>query len=253
MVVLMDPQFGIVAVLDALGVSSYSIDEARKFISQKDQLLEELKKLEPEFTAIAKQFLLIPGEDVSPPNITVFGDTLVLDWNTQTVDKSVKLFPIVALYLQHIVVKGMLNGILFRGAISIGEYLSDGKSTILGPAMSDAYSWSEETDWFGVIFTPHFRMVLGYMLENTALTVKTENWCVLYSEVPFHNAKKEFFVISWPALVLAVPTGDSITSYAGLCKILSNKPIPKGTESKYENTLVFFKWYEKNKHTKITT
>jgi len=250
----MEPQFGIVAILDALGVSSYSITEAQDFISQKNLLLDEiLNKTSPQIAAIANSSLLEPKDGYEYPtlNIAVFGDTIILCWPTKNEDIAVKLFPAVATLLQRIITVGILRGILLRGAISIGQYLSDEKSTILGPAISDAYSWSEEADWFGVILTPHFRMVLGYMLENEALNIDTDIWAVPYS-VPLHNSKKDFYVIAWPAHFLSFQnTVNTLTPYASLCKMLSTKPIPKGTESKYENTLAFFKWYEQNIHAKI--
>jgi len=246
----MEPQFGIVAILDALGVSSYSITEAQDFLSQKDLLLDEIiNKTSPEIAAVVNQYMLKPedGCECPSPDIAVFGDTIILCWATKTEDIAIKIFPGVSLILQRIIAVGILRGILLRGAVSIGQYLGDGKSTILGPAISDAYSWSEEADWFGIILTPHFRLVLGYMLENDAFGVKTDAWAVLYP-VPLHNKIKEFFVIAWPAHFLSFPIpGGGLTTYAGLCKLLSTKPVPKGTESKYENTLAFFKWYEKKK------
>jgi hypothetical protein len=249
----MDPQFGIVAVLDALGVSSYSIKEAQDFISHKDRLINEItEKLSPAIAAMHSKTVRSPDEkyDFSQMQIAVFGDTVIICWPTKNEKEAIKLLPEVCLFLRYIIASGIVHGILFRGAVSIGDYLHDRKSTILGPAISDAYSWSEEADWIGIIFTPHFRMILGHMLENEKISSGTEQWCVLYP-VPLHNAIKELFAISWPAFFLSIPIeGKSLTPYGGLCKFLSSKPIPKGTESKYENTLAFFKWYEQNKHAK---
>jgi hypothetical protein len=52
-----------------------------------------------------------------------------------------------------IVATGLSRGILFRGAIAIGDYIETDHA-VLGPAVLDSAEWFEMPDMFGVIATP---------------------------------------------------------------------------------------------------
>lgn len=259
----MDKQFGFVAILDALGVSDYRIEECSSFISQKNKLLEELEKANSEISSIFTN-------EVSPTvsrsishhkfvfpkmTVTTFGDTIIICWSTGPGKEPLIMFPGIALWLQRAVVLGIKFGILLRGSISVGEYLVDGNTnntSILGPAIADANAWSGEADWFGVILTPHCRILLTTLLENEAMknatSLNTDQWCVKYS-VPLHQGKKELLTISWPLFFfINETTGPGLVR---LSELLSEFSIPKGVESKYENSIEFFKWFEETKSPKL--
>jgi hypothetical protein len=83
------------------------------------------------------------------------------------------------------------------------------------------------------------------MLENRDESIMPiELLCVKYP-VPLHNnkGKKELYAVSWPSLFL-LPRGTTPLGLYRLTKLLSKFDIPKGKESKYENSIDFFRKYE---------
>ena len=144
--------------------------------------------------------------------------------------------------------------------MAIGNYISDsyeGSYTIVGPVVSDARAWYEEADWAGIIVTPSCQFLLESHMAHASVNSTTrhinfEEWLVKY-DVPLKNkGKRALWAVAWPhdfldtvkknQQILIPPVGI----LAGLLwkEILSKKPAPKGIESKYTNTVEFFKWYE---------
>lgn len=62
-----------------------------------------------------------------------------------------------------------------RGATAYGDF-SCSANVMLGPAVDEAASWHEATDWFGVTLTPTARFKLGDQIPN--------EW-TRYSKIPF--------------------------------------------------------------------
>lgn len=246
-------QYGFVAILDALGVSNYKIEEASKFISEKNKLLNELAAEDNQLLSIfCKSDAASANPKISYPQMTIstFGDSIIICWPIEGVSRSEVVFPIVAWWLQKAVALGIKHQILLRGSVSIGKYLIDAtaaNTTILGPAIADANAWSQEADWFGIILTPHCQICLTNMLENPACVVPNEVLCVKYS-VPLrqNQGKNELYAISWPLHFLSGRAGN-----LGLIELttqLSELSIPKGVESKFENSITFFKCFEKENY-----
>lgn len=246
----MEKQFGFIAMLDALGVSNYKIDEASQFIRQKNALISELEKEADDITALFNNVIAEGKLEFPKMTIATFGDTLIICWPTDSPKDSLIKFPGIGRWLQGAIALGIKYGILLRGSISIGEYLIEGNTTILGPAIADANAWAEEADWFGVILTPHCQIFLTTLLDNKAMRETTkvngDYLCVKYP-VPTHNGKKDLFVISWPYFFLGRFKNREPGSVT-LSQLLSNHNIPKGVESKYENSIEFFTWYEEKKY-----
>jgi hypothetical protein len=247
----MEKRFGFVAILDALGVSNYTVNEASKFILKKNLLLNELEEENESLTSYIKNHMpdVVPPKDqINFPKTTVctFGDTIIICWSTENEHVTTFVAPGIFQWLQHAIVKGLRHGILLRGSVSLGEYLVDGDNTILGPAIADASLWSEQADWFGVILTPNCRLRMAQYFENSDLintSNNPENWCVKYP-VPLHEGIKDMMVVSWPQYFLETIEKEYLPGYAMVSHQLSKYSIPKGVESKFENTLQFFKWYE---------
>src|SRR5690606_14254177 len=62
-----------------------------------------------------------------------------------------------ALLLKRIILNGIENEVLIRGALSYGEYIEDISEhsvTVIGPAVADVAAWYEEAQWAGAIATP---------------------------------------------------------------------------------------------------
>jgi len=233
----MTPEFGIIVMLDALGASEFGITQAMEFIKRRDNLLSYLSE--------HQKSLHDKIPDATQPSVATFGDTLVVSWPTGE-EGVMKMLPGIAEWLRPAIRWGLAHGILLRGCVSYGEYIADG-ATILGPAIADAARWYEVADWFGVILTPKCQMRLISLIESAKLdpvkkNITFEQWFVQYA-VPLKDAKKDFWVISWPYDIWATDDGKVITPLGVLSTCLWDLPIPKGTESKYENTIDFFNWY----------
>jgi hypothetical protein len=134
---------------------------------------------------------------------------------------------------------------------------------LLGPVVADANNWCNTADWIGIMFTPNASLWLSSQIENEgnhekAAILKVINTFICQYPVPLKNNNntqynvEKLFVIGWPAFFhyMKIKKGASISSCFTpqhfFNKLLSDIPMPKGTESKYENTKKFFEWYKEN-------
>jgi|WetSurMetagenome_2_1015567.scaffolds.fasta_scaffold145951_1 hypothetical protein len=260
--ILMAIQTGFVAILDALGVSSYTIEEAEVFNSKKIQLLTALNEANIQnrstFELVSRRFNAEHDIQISFPEMTVttFGDSIIISWKIEEGVPPEYILPVVAIWIENAIFWGLHHHILLRGAISVGKCLIDNSAiantasntTIIGPAIADANAWAQEADWFGVILTPRCQLSLAKMLENRDNSIVPIDLLFVKYSVPLHNnqGKKELYAISWPSLFLFPPSGVPVIGLYGLTKKLSKFDIPKGKESKYENSIAFFKNFEEN-------
>ncbi|MEN6610815.1 MAG: hypothetical protein ABFC24_08225 [Methanoregulaceae archaeon] len=250
----MTQYFGFVAILDALGISNYKLEEASKFLINKNALLQELESHNLEITDYINKNILPSPNNIAFPKgvISTFGDTIIVHW---IIDPKIVnwVAPGIFLWLQRAIVRGIYHNILLRGAVSFGDYLVDGDASILGPALADAYAWSEQADWFGVLLTPNCKFAMSNFFDNPDLSeinYGREDWCVLYPEVPLHDGIKPMIVVSWPQFFLET-ANKNLDGSVIFSLLLGAFSIPKGVESKYENSLKFLKWYEKNIYPKF--
>ncbi|MEW8375851.1 MAG: hypothetical protein AB2722_18240 [Candidatus Thiodiazotropha sp.] len=234
--------FGFVALLDALGVSSYDIEAAKKFLGDRDWLLKQLEPLNKKFSEFE--------EEIPSPTIFSFGDTIIFTWNVGD-DRIMKGLVPVAEWLNLAVMLGLSRKMLLRGSLAVGKYIAF-ENTVIGPAVADAAAWYEDADWFGVTLTPTTEYHLISLIEtwdksNGSLDI--EKWFVEY-DVPRKGATcKRQWVLSWPYQAWA---SDKPPSPIGtLATILWDLPKPKGTEDKYRNTFEFYKWYGSNPHARL--
>jgi hypothetical protein len=248
-------QYGFVAILDALGVSSYKIDEASNFISEKNKLLSELANEENQLSTL---FCSVTDGNSRTPypqmTVTTFGDSIIVCWPISEEANLKVVFPIVAWWLQKAIALGIKHRILLRGSVSIGRYLVDNttaNTTILGPAIADANAWSQEADWFGTILTPYCQIFLTEILENLGCSVPNAILCVKFP-VPLRQNQgiKDLYSISWPLHFLSGRMKG--IGLIDLSTQLSALPIPKGVESKFENSINFFKQFENEEYPKIS-
>jgi hypothetical protein len=240
-----DIQYGFVAMLDVLGASLYDIQSAQQFIVNRDELLEELNSIESELSDF---------EDSLPsPRITTFGDTIVFTWAVGP-ERIMKALYGVGEWLRASVRWGIAHGMLLRGALSVGEFISE-ESTILGPAVADCASWYEAANWFGVILTPSAGLHMTSLAESSTRidalkSINYMKWFVEY-DVPLKGGKQIMWASSWPFDTWANHREGQVTPLEALTVLLWELPIPKGTESKCSNSIEFFKWFGHNITTKI--
>ena len=148
------PTRGIILMLDALGISSYSMDECKGLLAKLNQLKIKLnEKKEGALGILSFKFLL-------------FGDTLIIYMPIDLeIESAMTILTLACIQIDEIFDWGFKNKILFRGTIAIGDYLAD-DDFILGPAMFDANNWCEVADWFGIVFTPKSQLWIESMMEK---------------------------------------------------------------------------------------
>ena len=197
------------------------------------------------------------------PNFISFGDTLILTWEIDEKDISKCLIPI-SIWITATIAYSLSKKRLYRGALSIGKFVSDDKH-VIGPAIADAAAWYEEADWFGVILTPISKTYLLDAIEEWDRIkfleegISYKSFFVEYM-VPFKKAvEKSFWTIPWPisfydqkSFLNKLPEYSKLSPPKLLCKCLEDLPKPKGVQSKYSNSLTYFEWYGRNVFPKLS-
>lgn len=240
-------QFGIVALIDALGVSSYSIEDSKTFLSKKQLLLNFIETHKGILNSKHKDKRLTK---LNKPNVFTFGDTIIFLWELEKKDEYHFATVIVADWLRPFIYLGLKRNLYFRGAISIGEYVHDNKTTVIGPAIADAASWYEQSEWFGIAATPSF----NFYLERVEKVIdKVDNIDFFKSYVKYPVQCKggiyNLFSISWPFEFFNKTSTTTDEAHYSFVKYLypnqvnSKFYMPKGTENKYINSKEFFDFY----------
>jgi hypothetical protein len=226
----MKPAQGLIAILDALGASGFSETQTKHFIASRKAVLALLDAKLERVNALEK----------SRFSIYTFNDTIVLAYTTDDAPAHdvVVAFGIV---LRHFLVKSLEHQILFRGAVAIGKFKANPKTnTVLGPAVSDAASWYDKSDWIGVVATPRTSLLIE------KLEIKHGDMSRVVISYPVPTKSKEpiqLRAINWPKGFFIreySPVGKG-ENHRGKCiELLTQHAIPYGTESKYFNSLRFF-------------
>jgi hypothetical protein len=225
-------QNGMVAILDALGATDFGEPEIQRFMISRDLVLQALReKAEIVFS------------NVDPEAIATFtlNDTVIITLITDG-DPQLKDAEAFFKILRRFIADSLTNNILFRGAVSIGTfYLSKSTHTVMGQAVTDAAPWYEMADWIGVHATPRSNLIIEDWQDQ--LGERRSNFIVDW-DVPLVNGRiLRTKVVNWPRLFV-LPHGPfrkkGKTPRQHLLNLLINHLEPKGTESKYINTLAFF-------------
>lgn len=260
-------RYGVVAVLDALGVAVKTIAQSQAFFEDLDSILSEVER-----TTRPKNDNY-ENEDDYEFAYRTFGDTIIFTWSCQRKLeeneknqqlKVMQIIPIVGQYLSRFFCVALTKQILYRGSISFGEFLiSVDNNALIGPAIADAAHWYEKADWAGIIATPR----MGFTLKSLQLYMATKegknsnsNFILekhfIESNVPLKDKsgktviEPEIWALAWfdeyhnNVTIDKKEQGQSedkhhskvrFTKDFGLC------PITSGSESKYFNTAKFFK------------
>jgi hypothetical protein len=240
----LEEQFGIVLMIDVLGVSRYTLEECKQFVINQKDFLDMIDKM---------QGIFEKSPCIKYSRIVTFGDTIVICWPIKE-EEQIPPFGIIHLIgteLIHIIHWGISKGLLFRGCLSVGKYIVK-TNTILGPAIFDANEWYNSADWFGIIFSPKSQLWLESTMESSKLenekTVEDfiKNNVVFY-EVPLVTPDKsvrtkKFWVSAWPFWYYNIKDSSG-TPLEKISKELFKLPLPKDAESKFKNSMDFFKWY----------
>jgi hypothetical protein len=227
-------QYGIVAMIDALGIRNATIQESKDFIHGIQDIVASVPPFVSKYLEDSPKSKKI---EIEPPQLTTFGDTCIFTWEMKPGELS-DFLPDVGVFLSYVIILGLRNKLAFRGALSVGNYIQSG-ATILGPAISDAAAWYDTAEMIGVIATPQ----CGQLLSTTNETKRFTTMEFLKYSVPIKcNISKELWVTGWPDLLDAISHKDEPNFYKTYFSLIQHFPIPKGTEEKYFNTEKFVKW-----------
>jgi hypothetical protein len=134
-------------------------------------------------------------------------------------------------------------GLMFRGSLSVGEYV-DKDSVVLGPAISDAAAWYEELDMMGIILTPHATLSLKEIHLRKELGPKVWIWSgeAVLEKPPLRKTRSpapELFLLNWVNGIIE-DDENPLEEIEWFYKTIRKFRIPEGTESKFANTEAFF-------------
>lgn len=229
------PKFGIVAILDALGASNYSVEKINSYLRSRAEIINEaINKRGSKLVELDSAFTI--------PNVYMFGDTIIVTLELDKNNKARGFIMGFSIIMSHFLFHSMQREILFRGAFSIGEYLEDGKSTVMGKAVTDAAAWYENSEWMGLSCTPKTKFVLEHYCGYPPFQ---ENKHFL-PEFPVPMKKEKvvnLYTIAWPRLFFNKELMEKYgkqDSKSWFIELVKEFDIPFGTECKYENTRNYF-------------
>lgn len=240
----MKSKYGFVALLDALGTRTSNLERC-------DEYLRNLKIIEDDITSslsVRTKRHSIGTKLLDKLSINFFGDTILITCEIDNRDEELVYFETMAFILKLFICKSLTLGLLFRGSLSLGEYI-DGhdinKSTVvLGPAISDAAYWYEQLDMVGIVLTPVTTIAIQHLLlvkNGTVVTGECKNgwWADLHKgPTPTKQGVQDLVTLNWPECAdLYYKPGQSAEWIYG---ILRNLQIPWGTEGKYRNTEAYY-------------
>ena len=228
----MEQQQGLIAILDALGAADYSGDRISQFLESRNLVLRLL-------SSKAKDVL----GDIESELVTVFtfNDTVLIVYVTGR-PATVKDFEDFCLLLRKFVVDSLAQGILFRGAISTGLFHVNAKAnTVMGPAVTDAAAWYNSADWIGIMATP---LATLHMRSLIAQSKADLDHVVVDYPVPLKSqTSNSLKAVNWPKAFYVHglrPLAEGENPKAKCLSLLARHGVPRGSESKYFNTIAFF-------------
>jgi hypothetical protein len=232
-----NPERGMILMLDALGISSYSLDECRDFLDKFSQLEIKLQQQKKGF------------DPITFSKFTLFGDTVIVYWPFTRKDLSFDNFLLItSLQISEIFEWGLENKIPFRGSIAIGDYL-DKDNFILGSAMFDAHDWCEVADWFGIICTPKTRLWIESVFEKLGQNeLEKSGLKEIFIEYkvplakPIDNEKtKNFLTFNWCYYLSFNESSQNLPLLGKFLDLVYEFPMNKHGERKISNGVKYFR------------
>ncbi len=241
---------GIVIILDALGVKNFDTETSKQFILDFHQIVG----LVGGYEKMLKKIYLV--NEQAQFEVFMFQDTLILTLDVPDEKSLLNYLQFTNDWLSKFFITALNLKIYFRGAISYGNFIEYNKHFYLGEAVRDAAQWYEEADWLGIIYTPNIGKYLfesmSYIrqgiLQNEQIDTLGSRFELnfIYYNVPVKNGKTcTLWCVNWVTSLFATGSlpeleinkrSNSLSYYYSLMKFAD---IPKGSENKYNNTLVF--------------
>lgn len=232
-------------MLDVLGVRQFSITECSIFLEKIRNDLE---------TGLAQHANLFNDSR----QIAIFGDTIVICYPlNDAVTSDFRKISDLSDELPYIVHWGIQNGYLFRGCVSVGDYLFERLkygNSVLGPAMFEANDWYEKADWFGIILTPTAEKWLKQIMNaeeqvgNNLTEIKKR---IFQCDVPIKRNSHEndmiqetpLWTIAWPYWYFTHNQNSEIAPRDIFLMDLEKIRRPLKAERKYDNSTSYFDSY----------
>lgn len=186
---------GCVALLDALGTRTASIEQATAYLDT----LSDIQTVVAEFQMPTGERELrgrvTPKHPGGAFRVRFFSDTILI---TLPFDRDhLNWVPVARMFagVSSVIAVGLKRGILFRGAIAIGQYV-ESEDAVLGPAILDAAQWFETPELFGAIATPNAMFSIQRILLDRPEGEGSDDWPVgarqslgIPYDVPLKNNK----------------------------------------------------------------
>jgi len=230
-----------VILLDALGASGYTEDQIKMFLSSRARINHWISTLAKSIRGIG---------NFKQPTIFTFADTIIITIQLSSKKHMDDHIWIASLLMRRYLFHSMEEGILFRGAFSIGHYIEDADSnTVMGEAVTDAAAWYDRSEWIGLSSTPRTNSVLEYHLipgrDESSLGFLSKYDVPLKEGTTF-----SLYAVTWPSAffdstLLKRAKKNHPRKY--FLEILKDLDVPKGSEIKYENAKHYFDFIEKKK------
>lgn len=239
------PKFGFVALVDAMGARTADMKQAIQYLEAVERIKFEIDdSLDATLSDLAVHKRMRYG-NLKP---MFFGDSILLTYEIKKKDDFLEVFRRMCFVLKAIIPQGLSEGIMFRGALTVGQYI-ERDEVVLGPAVVDAANWYEELECAGIMITPsgayqvrhYYESEFPGMLEASCGT----NHLIKYN-IPTKNGLIDGFMLSWPESIKFYNTEKDENLMAWFYRVIKGFSIPLGTEQKYKNTENFIDHFVKS-------
>lgn len=234
-------KFGTVLLLDALGVSTLSVTTSKDFLEKSLQFSEVITDMMDQMVRGGQEWNM----PVSKSEMFTFGDTLLFTWEV-TMGEDITQFVNTMVLTGSAVNVGLASafdmGLLFRGALAIGEFVTS-TNIAIGPAVADAARWYEQSDQIGVILTPKTGVMWEMMLEANKEDPLIQDIYVKYSVKLKDKGSMNLWTIPWPihfSMRIEADEEIKLKPKDAFMRTIASFDISPGSESKYLNTIDYF-------------
>jgi hypothetical protein len=252
----LQPKYGFVALLDALGTKTASIKSAQRYLDNINEIESGIQyALKATVVPDALKNPKLDPEIFSEISTRFFGDTILITYEIKDRKQELEYFTRITFILQLFICNALETGLLFRGSVSIGEYI-DKEAVVLGPAVSDAANWYEQLDMIGVVFTPQATIAATSIVEsynNPLRWRKNTGTTAVLVRPPLKDTKVsdiELFLVNWVESIILFCKSESPQEW--FYRVIRQFSIPWGVESKFVNTVRFFERHVTNQTEKET-
>lgn len=238
------PKKGIVALLDALGTRTGTIESAMAYLRAVEKIRGRIKSnLEITLQRLEDKPEL--RNMLAALRFRFFGDSILFTYEITDEKQFTEYFHRLGFILNTLMVEAIDLGILFRGAVSIGKYIET-EDIVLGPAIVDVASWYEKIELFGIITTPAGMNYLKAIYSDRSGKSFSESELVpricRLSDVPIKGDRVlNTYIFDWPDSVFYLTKGDIHAASGWYFARIRDLNVPEGDERKYANTEAFVK------------